>query len=92
MPEIPPGLVRIRVEMAGICGTDLELIKGYKGFKGVLGHEFVGTVDKCEITEWVGKRVVGEINAPCKIINPLNFRQFFPRDLKGQGLFSLHLK
>ncbi|NQU14016.1 MAG: alcohol dehydrogenase catalytic domain-containing protein [Desulfobacteraceae bacterium] len=65
LPEIPPGWARIRVRMAGICGTDLELIKGYKGFKGVLGHEFVGVVDQCGIAEWVDKRVVGEINVSC---------------------------
>lgn len=64
-PEVPPGWARVRVQMAGICGTDMELIEGYKEFKGVLGHEFVGVVDQCENAEWVDKRVVGEINAGC---------------------------
>lgn len=64
-PEVPPGWARVRVRMAGICGTDMELIEGYKEFKGVLGHEFVGVVDQCENAEWVDKRVVGEINAGC---------------------------
>ncbi len=43
----------------------MELIKGYRGFKGVLGHEFVGVVDQCEAAQWLDKRVVGEINASC---------------------------
>ncbi|HEY3231618.1 MAG TPA: alcohol dehydrogenase catalytic domain-containing protein, partial [Roseiflexaceae bacterium] len=42
-----------------------EITRGYKGFKGILGHEFVGTVVACENTSWVGRRVVGEINAAC---------------------------
>lgn len=53
----------IRLRAAGICNTDLELVKGYMGFRGVLGHEFVGEVIEGD-TEWVGKRVVGEINVP----------------------------
>ena len=52
----------IRPTLVGVCKTDLELVKGYMGFKGVLGHEFVGVVEECSVPEWVGKRVVGEIN------------------------------
>ena len=52
----------IRPTMVGICKTDLELVKGYMGFQGVLGHEFVGIVEECSDPSWVGKRVVGEIN------------------------------
>lgn len=52
----------IRPTMVGICKTDLELVKGYMGFRGVLGHEFVGIVEECSDPSWVGKRVVGEIN------------------------------
>jgi threonine dehydrogenase-like Zn-dependent dehydrogenase len=58
----------IEVGMAGICGTDLQLLKGYAGFTGVPGHEFVGTVREVtreEDTSWLGARVVGEINAGC---------------------------
>jgi len=57
----------IRVRLAGICNTDLEIIKGYQGFKGVLGHEFVGVVEKVNgaAQHLVGKRVVGEINCGC---------------------------
>ncbi|UCE40937.1 MAG: alcohol dehydrogenase catalytic domain-containing protein [Candidatus Aminicenantes bacterium] len=55
----------IRVTKAGICNTDLELVKGYMNFEGILGHEFVGrVVEACE-KEWIGRRVVGEINIPC---------------------------
>ncbi len=60
-----PGEAQIRVERAGICATDLELIKGYMGFQGVLGHEWVGVVEEADDPAWVGQRVVGEINVPC---------------------------
>lgn len=65
-PEVGrPGEARIEVRLAGVCATDLELCRGYMGFRGVLGHEFVGVV--CEAPEpgWRGARVVGEINASC---------------------------
>jgi threonine dehydrogenase-like Zn-dependent dehydrogenase len=55
----------IRVRVAGICNTDLEITKGYMDFRGVLGHEFVGEVVDVDDKEWVGKRVVGEINLGC---------------------------
>ena len=51
--------------MAGICNTDLEILRGYMGFRGVLGHEFVGVVEACENSAWIGQRVVGEINLGC---------------------------
>lgn len=56
----------VRVDLAGICGTDLEILDGYMDYKGILGHEFVGTVKKSKNTELIGKRVVGEINAGCR--------------------------
>ncbi len=60
------GEALIRVRLAGICGTDLELLHGYMDFRGVPGHEFVGKVERCDDQpEWIGKRVVGEINAAC---------------------------
>jgi alcohol dehydrogenase len=65
VPEVPLNWARIRVQKAGICKTDMELIKGYMGFKGILGHEFVGVVEKCDDQTWLGKRVFGEINAAC---------------------------
>lgn len=56
----------MRVLRAGICNTDLELVRGYYPFTGVPGHEFVGRVESAPGAEaWVGKRVVGEINAVC---------------------------
>jgi len=54
----------VRVHLAGVCNTDLELMKGYMGFRGVLGHEFVGTVADGP-APWRGQRVVGEINFAC---------------------------
>jgi len=57
----------IQVLQAGICSTDLHLVKGYMDFQGVLGHEFVGVVDQApNQSSLVGKRVVGEINAACR--------------------------
>lgn len=64
-PALRPGEALIRPTLVGICNTDIEITRGYKGFHGVLGHEFVGTVVACEDAEWVGQRVVGEINAAC---------------------------
>ena len=67
--ELPaaPGEALVRVLLAGICGTDLELVKGYYPYAGVPGHEFVGRVESCpDAPEWVGRRVVGEINAACE--------------------------
>ena len=55
----------IRISKIGICSTDLELVKGYYPFSGVLGHEFVGEVVSADDASWVGKRVVGEINVTC---------------------------
>ena len=64
-PRPAPGEALIRVGVAGICGTDLEILKGYSGFQGIPGHEFVGEVVECEQTSWIGKRVAGEINIVC---------------------------
>jgi alcohol dehydrogenase len=55
----------LRVRQAGICATDLEIIKGYMGFRGVLGHEFVGDVVSSPDKDLVGQRVCGEINVVC---------------------------
>lgn len=56
--------VRVQLRLAGICSTDLALIRGYYGFRGVLGHEFVGDVIEGP-AEWLGQRVAGEINIGC---------------------------
>lgn len=60
----PKGMALIRMTTAGICNTDLEQKAGYYGFQGIPGHEFVGVVEKGP-AEWLGKRVVGEINLAC---------------------------
>lgn len=68
-PEPRPGEneALVRVLMAGICGTDIEITKGYKQFKGIPGHEFVGIVEQVNgpYPRLIGKRVVGEINCGC---------------------------
>jgi threonine dehydrogenase-like Zn-dependent dehydrogenase len=55
----------VRVVLSGICNTDLEIARGYAGFNGTIGHEFVGVVQESEDRKLVGQRVVGEINAGC---------------------------
>lgn len=66
LPDPAPGEARVRVLQAGICNTDLELVGGYYPFTGVPGHEFVGRVEWAPGSEgWIGRRVVGEINAGC---------------------------
>ena len=65
IPEPPPGEVRIRTLLAGICNTDVEILRGYADFQGVPGHEFVGVVDEAGDPALLGRRVVGEINAGC---------------------------
>ena len=64
VPTPPPGEALVRVLMAGICNTDVELTRGYYPFAGILGHEFVGLVEQGP-EELRGARVVGEINATC---------------------------
>lgn len=64
IPDPPPGEALIRVLKAGICNTDIELTRGYYPFTGILGHEFVGVVERGS-ERLNGKRVVGEINAVC---------------------------
>lgn len=63
-PEPAPGTAVCRVNLAGVCNTDLEIVRGYMGFRGVLGHEFVGVVEEGP-PEWRGRRVVAEINFAC---------------------------
>lgn len=65
LPERLPGFALIRLRLAGICNTDLELQRGYYGFAGVPGHEFVGEVVEADTAALIGKRVVGEINLSC---------------------------
>src|SRR5438128_5526715 len=65
LPPRPPGFALLRMLCAGICNTDLELQRGYYGFAGVPGHEFVGEVVEADTPDLIGKRVVGEINLSC---------------------------
>ena len=64
LPEAA-GETLVRVTMTGICNTDVEIVRGYAGFQGTLGHEFVGVVEESTDAQLVGRRVVGEINAGC---------------------------
>lgn len=60
-----PNEALVKIRKAGICSTDLELVRGYYPYTGILGHEFVGEVVKADDASWIGQRVVGEINAVC---------------------------
>lgn len=67
-PKTPPGEALVRVVQAGICNTDLELLRGYYPYTGVIGHEFVGVVESVSepsANNLVNQRIVGEINAAC---------------------------
>ena len=64
-PLAGPDEALVRVRLAGVCGTDLELMRGYYPFTGVPGHEFVGEIaEAAGAPERIGERVVGEINIP----------------------------
>src|ERR1700686_3557184 len=68
LPRLRPGWALVRVRLAGICNTDIEILRGYHNFHGTLGHEFVGEVVRVASARersWVGRRVVGEINLAC---------------------------
>ena len=73
-PKLRPGWALIRVHLAGICNTDIEILRGYHNFRGMPGHEFVGEVQDVagvsthEKKRWLGKRVVGEINISCSAL------------------------
>jgi threonine dehydrogenase-like Zn-dependent dehydrogenase len=64
LPAPPDDEALVRVTRAAICNTDVELLRGYYPFAGIPGHEFVGVVERGP-ERWVGRRVVGEINATC---------------------------
>jgi threonine dehydrogenase-like Zn-dependent dehydrogenase len=71
LPKLRPRWALLRVRLAGICNTDVEILRGYHAFRGVPGHEFVGEVVEVsgvssrEKAQWLGKRVAGEINVSC---------------------------
>lgn len=84
LPRPRPGWALVRVHLAGICNTDLEILRGYHNFKGTLGHEFVGEVVRVASAKdrgWIGRRVVGEINLACA---GLGFRK--PCDYCRRGI------
>jgi 2-desacetyl-2-hydroxyethyl bacteriochlorophyllide A dehydrogenase len=64
-PVPAAGEALVHVRLSGVCGTDLELVRGYYPFTGIIGHEFVGDVVEAPDPSWIGARVVGEINAAC---------------------------
>ena len=88
IPELRPRWALVRVRMAGICNTDVELLRGYHNFHGTPGHEFVGEVadvrgvSKAERKRWLGRRVVGEINVGCSAYGYKPLCEFCRRGLK----------
>ena len=88
LPKLRKGWALIRVRLAGICNTDVEILRGYHGFRGTPGHEFVGEVadvrDVSTATEkkWLGRRVCGEINVSCSAYGFRRVCDFCRRGLK----------
>lgn len=88
LPKLRPGWARIRVRLAGICNTDVEILRGYHQFRGVPGHEFVGEVvevagvSAAARRHWLGKRVAGEINVSCSAYGYKPLCDFCRRGLK----------
>jgi len=88
VPKLRRGWALVRVRLVGICNTDVELLHGYYNFRGVPGHEFVGTVEKLrgvsagEKKKWLGRRVCGEINISCKALGRRPTCDFCRRGLK----------
>src|SRR6266853_2281341 len=88
MPTVRAGWALVRVRLAGICNTDLEILRGYHDFRGTPGHEFVGEVAEVrgvslrERGRWLGRRVVGEINVACSAYGYRPLCSFCRRGLK----------
>jgi threonine dehydrogenase-like Zn-dependent dehydrogenase len=88
VPKLRPGWALVRVRLVGICNTDAELLHGYYNFRGVPGHEFVGTVEEvrgataAEKKKWLGQRVCGEINISCRALGRRPICDFCRRGLK----------
>ena len=88
LPRLAPGWALIRVRLAGICNTDVEILRGYHQFRGVPGHEFVGEVAKVAgvsaktRTRWLGRHVAGEINVACSAYGYNPICEFCRRGLK----------
>jgi threonine dehydrogenase-like Zn-dependent dehydrogenase len=88
LPKLRPGWALIRVRLAGICNTDIEILRGYHAFRGIPGHEFVGEVVEVrggsarERSRWIGRRVTGEINVACSAYGYQPVCEFCRRGLK----------
>ena len=82
IPKLRTGWALIRLRLAGICNTDIEILRGYHNFEGTPGHEFVGEVTEvagvsaAAKKRWLGKRVVGEINIACRALGVLPVCRF----------------
>lgn len=88
LPKLQPGWALVRVRLAGICNTDVEILRGYHNFHGTPGHEFVGEVAEVagvsagERKRWIGRRVCGEINVACSAYGFKPVCEFCQRGLK----------
>jgi len=88
MPKLRKGWALVRVRLAGICNTDVEILRGYHNFRGTLGHEFVGEVMEVAGVsadtrrKWIGRRVCGEINVSCAAYGYRPVCEFCRRGLK----------
>lgn len=88
LPKLPPGWALVRMRLAGICNTDVELLHGHYNFRGVPGHEFVGSVEElrgasaAEKRKWLGRRVCGEINISCTALGRTPVCEFCRRGWK----------
>jgi threonine dehydrogenase-like Zn-dependent dehydrogenase len=82
------GEALVRVTMAGVCNTDLEIMQGYANFNGTLGHEFTGVVEDSPHESQIGRRVVGEINAGCGRCELC--RQRDPRHCLNRTVLGIH--
>jgi alcohol dehydrogenase len=87
MPKLRAGWALVRVRLAGICNTDIEILRGYHDFRGTPGHEFVGEVAELrgasqQRARWLGRRVVGEINVSCSAYGYRPVCAFCRRGLK----------
>lgn len=88
VPRLRPGWALVRMRVAGICNTDVEILRGYHNFRGTPGHEFVGEVAEvagisaAERKKWIGRRVCGEINVACSAYGFKPVCEFCERGLK----------
>ena len=86
-PNLRAGWALVRVRMAGICNTDVEILRGYHNFRGTPGHEFVGEIEEVAGVgtqtkkRWIGKRVVGDINIACRALGFRPVCQFCRRGM-----------